>query len=63
MDRFLVTRRTFLKAVAVQPLLVDNLFIKHSPSPQQILHDVDAHDFIILNGWVLLKTDLFEPQG
>jgi len=61
-----VTRRAFIQCLAgtVTASLLPKALLANPPSEAvSCNHDAGASDFVIINGWVLLKSDLEHEQG
>lgn len=59
----MISRREFLMMVAAQSLLQTASAPKFLYKRQPILSEIGTSDFIILGGWVLLKSDLLERES
>jgi hypothetical protein len=60
----MINRRSFLIALTAQPVLYSGLSKLASTYMAQPKHaELDSSEFIILDGWTLLKTDVLEPES
>ena len=60
----MINRRSFLLTLAVQPLLIQ-CFITSKVFNQETNTETqsDTTEFVIINGWTFLITDLFDSEG
>lgn len=59
----MISRRNFLIAMSVQPLLLSNLIVLYPKKPLLNLFSAEAPEFIVISGWVFLKSDLPELES
>ncbi|MGB4813260.1 MAG: hypothetical protein WBP13_12385 [Methylophilaceae bacterium] len=60
----MINRRSFLLSLAVQPLVLNNIMgqLSNNPSVANLTYS-DPSEFVIVGGWVLLKSDFLSTEG
>jgi hypothetical protein len=59
----LFSRRKFLTILAVQTLFISGSIPKFPKNPQSTVPEFESPEFIVVSGWVLLKSDLLELES
>jgi hypothetical protein len=60
----MINRRSFLLALSAQPVLFYGISkIVDTFNTQSSNLQLDSSDFIVVNGWTLLKTDVLETES
>lgn len=59
----MISRRSFLQAMVAQPLLLSSPINQVPNLPQFNVASQDSSEFVIIGGWVFLKSDLLKLES